>query len=147
MAQLFSRFFIIAFMSTIIYIGTNFFLHFKMDGSYFDLIIVTSLAILCHISLGLLFSTRLKSEELGGGVINLLIWPMMIFSGIFFSLEGTPKIMQTISKIFPITHFIDAARSIMLDGANLFGVINSLLVLAGMTIVFLIISAFLFKWE
>ncbi len=146
-AQLFSRFFIVAFMSTIIYLGTNFFLNFKMEGSYFDLIIITALSILCHISLGLLFSSRIKSEEVGGGVINLIIWPMMFLSGIFFSLEGTPKAMQAASKIFPITHFIEGARKIMLDGAGLIDIANNLFVLIAATIIFLVISAFLFKWE
>ncbi len=146
-AQLFSRFFIVIFMTTIIYTGTNFFLHFRMEGSYLDLLIVTSAAILCHISLGLLFSTRFKSEELSGGLINILVWPMMFLSGIFFSLEGTPKIMQEASRFFPITHFLEAARKIMLDGANLAGVMNNLLVLIGATIVFLVISALIFKWE
>jgi ABC-2 type transport system permease protein len=146
-AQLFSRFFIVAFMSAVIYIGTNIFLHFKMEGSYLDLVLITSIAILCHISLGLLFSTRIKSEEFGGGLINIIIWPMMFLSGIFFSLEGTPKIMQTASKIFPITHFIEGARKIMLDGAGLTGIADNLIVLTGATILFLVLSAFLFKWE
>jgi ABC-2 type transport system permease protein len=146
-AQLFSRFFIVAFMTTVIYTGTNFFLHFKMEGSYLDLIILTSIAILCHISLGLLFSTRIKSEEFGGGLINLIIWPMMFLSGIFFSLEGTPKAMQFASKIFPISHYIEAARKIMLDGSNLSGIMDNLLFLFITTFIFLVISAFIFKWE
>jgi ABC-2 type transport system permease protein len=146
-AQMFSRFFIIAFMSTVIYIGTNFFLHFKMIGSYIDLIIITSAAIVCHISLGLLFSSRFKSEELASGIINIFIWPMVILSGIFFSLEGTPKIMQSASKIFPVTYFIEASRKVMLDGANLFEIFNDLSTLIIMTIIFLIISALIFKWE
>jgi ABC-2 type transport system permease protein len=146
-AQLFSRFFIIIFMSFIIFEGTNLFLHFRMEGSYLDLIIITSVAILCHISLGLLFSTRIKSEELAGGVINIVIWPMMFLSGIWFSLEGTPRAMQAASRFFPVTHFIEASRKIMLDGANLFGVMNNLLVLVAMTVIFLTISALIFKWE
>jgi ABC-2 type transport system permease protein len=146
-AQLFSRFFIVIFMSVVIFAGTNLVLGFRMDGSYFDLVLVTALAILCHISLGLLFSTRFKSEEVAGGIINLVLWPMMFLSGIFFSLEGTPPVMQAASKIFPISHFIEAARKIMLDGAGLAGVAGNILVLAGATVVFLVISAILFKWE
>jgi ABC-2 type transport system permease protein len=146
-AQLLSRFFIVAFMSAVIYIGTNIFLRFKMSGSYLDLILVTSLAILCHISLGLLFSTRIRSEEFAGGLINAISWPMMFLSGIFFSLEGTPPIMQSVSRFFPITHFIEAARKIMLDGAGLGGVMENVLVLAGCTVVFLVASALIFKWE
>ncbi|MBN1411464.1 MAG: ABC transporter permease [Spirochaetales bacterium] len=146
-AQLISRFLIVIFTSIVIYTGTNIFLHFEMSGSYTDLFLVTSLAILCHISLGLLFSTRFKSEEVAGGIINIVIWPMMFLSGIFFSLEGTPPAMQVASRLFPITHFIEAARKIMLDGAGLSGVTVSILVLTAATIIFLVASAVLFKWE
>lgn len=146
-AQLFSRFFIVAFMSTVIYVGTNSFLHFKMEGSYIDLIIITIISIFCHISLGLLFSSRIKSEEVGSGIINIIVWPMMFLSGIFFSLEGTPKSLQIVSRIFPITHFIEGARKIMLDGAGLMEISNNLFFLIASTVVLLVISAFLFKWE
>lgn len=146
-AQMFSRFFIVAFFSVVIYAGTNFFLHFQMNGSYLDLSIVTSVAILCMISLGLLFSTRLKSEEVAGGLMNLLTFPMMIFSGIFFSLDGTPKVLQDFAKIFPITHYVDASRKIMIDGANLASVSGSIAVMGIMTVVFLAMAAVLFKWE
>lgn len=146
-AQMLSRFFIMAFMTVVLYVGTNLFLNYMMLGSYFDLIITTTIAIFCLISLGLLFSTRIKSEELAGGVLNLTVWPMMFLSGIWFSLEGTPKAMQAVSQIFPVTHFLAAARQIMLDGATLLDVMDHLGVLLGMTVVFLTTAAFIFKWE
>lgn len=146
-AQMFSRYLIVIFISSIIYIGSNLLIKYMMLGSYFDLFIITSIAIFCLISLGLLFSTRIKSEELAGGMLNLVIWPMMVLSGIWFSLEGTPKAMQTVSQIFPLTHFLTAAREIMLDGATLWGVIDHLIVLIVMTLVFLSVASLIFKWE
>lgn len=146
-AQMFSRFFIMLTISIILFAGSNLFLNFIVLGSYLDLIITNAIAIFCLISLGLLFSARIKSEELAGGLLNLVIWPMMVLSGIWFSLEGTPKAMQTASQIFPLTHFLTAAREIMLDGANLLGVIDHLLVLIVMTLIFLVTASFLFKWE
>ncbi len=50
--------------------------------------------------------------------MNLITWPMMIFSGVFFSLEGTPRAMQAASRAFPITYYIEASRAVMLDGAG-----------------------------
>lgn len=146
-AQILSRFFIVILMSAVIFVGTNIFLHFRMSGSYLLLTLVTALSILCHISLGLLFSTRFKSEEVAGGVLNFLTFPMMLLSGIFFSLEGTPKVLQTVSRIFPTTHFTEAARKIMLDGAGFSGVFENIAVLSVMTVVFLFASALIFKWE
>jgi ABC-2 type transport system permease protein len=146
-AQMLSRFFIMVFMTVVLYVGTNLFLHYLMLGSYLDLMITTAVAIFCLISLGLLFSTRIKSEEFAGGVLNLVIWPMMFLSGIWFSMEGTPRAMQVISQIFPVTHFLAAARQIMLDGATLLDVMDHLGVLLAMTAVFLTAAAFIFKWE
>jgi ABC-2 type transport system permease protein len=146
-AQVLSRFFIVAFISTVIFTGTDLVLHFRMAGSWALLALVNALAILCMISLGLLFASRIKSEEAAGGIMNLITWPMMILSGVFFSLEGTPRAMQVASRAFPITYYIEASRSIMLDGAGLAAVAGDLGVLAGMTLVFLAAGAALFKWE
>jgi ABC-2 type transport system permease protein len=55
--------------------------------------------------------------------------------------------MQVISQIFPVTHFLAAARQIMLDGATLLDVMDHLGVLLAMTAVFLTAAAFIFKWE
>ena len=71
----------------------------------------------------------------------------MIFSGVFFSLEGTPGIMQNASKIFPLTHFIEGARAVMIDGAGFTDVLPQILVLGGMTVLFLLISSVFFRWE
>jgi len=120
-AQVLSRFFIVAFVSVVIFMGTDLFLHFRMAGSWALLALVNALAVLCMISIGLVFSSRIKSEEVAGGIMNLITWPMMILSGVFFSLEGTPRAMQIASRIFPITYYIEASRSIMLDGAGLRG--------------------------
>jgi ABC-type multidrug transport system permease subunit len=146
-AQVLSRFFIVAFVSIVIFAGTNLFLHFRMAGSWGLLALVNALAILCMISIGLIFSARIKSEEVAGGIMNLITWPMMILSGVFFSLEGTPKAMQVASRAFPITYYIEASRAIMLDGAGFAQVALDLGVLGGMTLVFMAAAAALFKWE
>jgi ABC-2 type transport system permease protein len=146
-AQVLSRFFIVAFISAVIFTGTDLVLHFRMAGSWALLALVNALAILCMIALGLVFSSRIKSEEAAGGIMNLITWPMMIFSGVFFSLEGTPHAMQVASRAFPITYYIEASRAIMLDGAGFAQIAGDLGVLAAMILVFLGAAAALFKWE
>ena len=146
-AQMVSRFFIVLITSIVVFTGTNIFLKFVVNGSYFLLILITMMAILCMISFGLIFAARIKSEELASGLMNLLTFPMIIFSGVFFSLEGTPQFMQSVSNFFPLTHFIEGARAIMIDGAGVVQILPNLIVLGGMTIGFLIISSVLFRWE
>jgi ABC-type multidrug transport system permease subunit len=146
-AQVVSRFFIIMVMSAFVFVGTNFFLHFRMVGSWTLLLAVNALAILCMIAVGLVFSSRIKNEEVAGGLMNLITWPMMILSGVFFSLEGSPAAMRAASRLFPITYYIEASRAIMLDGAGLQAVAGDLAALAAMTAAFLVLAAALFKWE
>ena len=64
---------------------------------------------LCLISLGLIVSARLRTEELADGILNLLSWPMPLLSGIWFSLEGTSAAAQALSQVFPVTHLVTAA--------------------------------------
>lgn len=146
-AQAASRLVIVLVTSVFVYIGTNFFLRFEMNGSYGNLLLLTTLAIVCMIAIGLIFAGRLKSEELAGGLMNLVTFPMIILSGVFFSLEGTPELLQRISLGLPLTHFVSGARAIMLDGAGIIDIMPNLLILAGMAIAFLGISAALFRWE
>ncbi|GAB1484224.1 hypothetical protein MASR2M78_30420 [Treponema sp.] len=83
-AQAASRLVIVLLTAIFVFTATNLILHFRMLGSYFNLLIVASLAILAMISLGLVFASRIRSEELAGGLINLVTLPMMGLSGIFF---------------------------------------------------------------
>lgn len=146
-AQGVSRFLIVLVTSVAVYAGTNLFLHFRMDGSYLDLLLLLALGILSMIALGLVFATRLKSEEVANGLLNLVTFPMMLFSGVFFSLEGTPPLLQNAAQFLPLTHFIQAARGVMLQGWGLAQIAPDLLFLGGFTAVCLALAAWLFKWE
>lgn len=146
-AQVVSRLWIILTVSTCIYIGTDFFLAFRMFGHYFDLFVVLLIGAFCLISMGLVVAARLKSEEMAGGLLNLLAIPMMFFSGVWFSLEGLHPYVQQLAKLFPLTHVIDAARAIMLEGATLAAISTQLIILSIMSLVFLLVGALTFRWE
>jgi ABC-2 type transport system permease protein len=92
-------------------------------------------------------SVRTRSEELADGLLNLLSWPMMIFSGAWFSLEGAHPLAQAVAQVFPMTHLVDAARRVMLDGAGLADVAPALGLMVGSTVVLLAIAARLFRWS
>jgi ABC-type multidrug transport system permease subunit len=99
------------------------------------------------ISLGVLSSARTASEEFAGGLINLATWPMMFLSGVWFSLEGSPKIIIKLSQMLPLTHLIEAARGIMNEGKTLADVSGHVIVLAVMTLVFLFAGSLIFRWN
>lgn len=145
-AQIVSRLALVLLTSTIMYVGCDFFMHFPMEGSYVDLILVTVLGSLCLTSMGLLVAARVGSEEISGGLLNAISSPMMVLSGVFFSLDGSPGWVQLLGEIFPLTHMLSAVRSIMLDGAGLADLGYQLGLLVGMTAAFLTFGSLMFKW-
>ncbi len=146
-AQLTSRLFIVMFMSAAVYTGCNLMFDFYMLGSYFDLFVIGFLGAFSLITLGLLVASKSKSEELIGGLLNLTSWPMMILSGVWFSLEGAPEPIRLIADFLPLTHVVAGAREIMTEGATLADISYHIYVLSGMSAVFLSLGAYFFSWN
>jgi len=146
-AQLVSRLWLILAVVTVVYFGTHLFVDFIMHGNYLHLLAVFTLGAFSMICLGLVVAARLRSEELADGLLNLVSWPMMFLSGVWFSLDGLHPWVQKLAQLFPLTHITSAARAIMLDGASLADVAGHLAILALMSLIFLLLGAFLFRWE
>ena len=145
-AQLISRLVLTLTITIGCFIGTTMILHFRMDGSYFDLFVVTLLGAICMISMGLIVAARVSSEEFAGGVLNVLSWPMMVLSGVFYSLDGAPRAVQVAADLFPLTHLLSAARKIMLEGATLMDLGYNVGALALMAALFLGLGTAMFRW-
>ena len=146
-AQLVSRIFIVMFMSSVVYIGCNFFFDFYMLGSYFDLFVIAVLGAISLISLGLLVASRSKSEELIGGLLNLSSWPMMLLSGVWFSLEGAPNAVKILADFLPLTHLVAGARKVITEGATLADISYHVMALLIMSTVCLALGSYLFSWN
>ena len=146
-AQMCSRLLLMLTITIFVFFGCDLFLNFTMLGSYLLLFLITLLGSICMISLGLLVAATISSEELAGGVLNLITWPMMILSGVWFSLEGTHPFVQNVAQILPLTHLVDGARAIMTEGQGIADIYPNLIVLSVMSIVFLFAGAKIFRWE
>lgn len=146
-AQVLSRLLLILCITVFVYVGTRYFLHTRMEGSHLTLFIIAAVGATSLISMGLLVAARVSSEELAGGLLNMVTWPMMMLSGVWFSLESASPWVQQFAKIFPLTHVLDSARAVMLDGATLADVAPQLSALVVMSIVFLGIGAAIFRWR
>ncbi|HEV8018057.1 MAG TPA: ABC transporter permease [Steroidobacteraceae bacterium] len=146
-AQVLSRLGLILFVTIILYAGIGAIIRFRSAGSLALLMLLAVLGALSMIALGLTVAARFSSEELVGGILNLLTWPMMLLSGIWFSLEGAPRWVQWVAHVFPLTHVLDAARAVMLDGAGLAQIAPNLLFLAITTLAFLALGAWSFRWR
>jgi ABC-type multidrug transport system permease subunit len=146
-AQILSRLWLLVLVNTVIFITMDYFVDFRMNGSYFSLFLVFTLGCINMICCGLVVAARISSEEVANGVLNLISWPMMFLSGVWFSLEGAHPLMQKFALLLPLTHITDAAREIMIDGAGIVQVSDHLLVLGISSVILLIIGARIFQWE
>jgi ABC transporter DrrB family efflux protein len=146
-AQVLSRLALILFVTLVLYVGIGWLIHFHTAGSLLLLALVAVLGALSMVALGLTVAARFSSEELVGGLLNLLTWPMMLLSGIWFSLEGSPPWVRWVAGVFPLTHVLDAARAIMLDGSGVAQIAPHLVYLAATAVVFLAFGAWSFRWR
>jgi len=88
-------------------------------GSYLSMLFLTLLAATSFTGLGLLVACRAQKLETVSGLMNLIQLPMFILSGVFFSPERFPEIMQIPIQALPLTQFNYAMREMMLEGASL----------------------------
>lgn len=65
-------------------------------------------------AMGILLATRIKSIEAHQGVIQLLMFPMIFLSGVFFPVNNLPDWMSVLVKINPVTYAVDPIRQLML---------------------------------
>jgi ABC-2 type transport system permease protein len=146
-AQILSRLLLTVSVTTLVYALVALLVPFRNEGSALLLLLIAVVGALSMISLGFLLAARFASEELANGAINLASWPMMLLSGVWFSLEGAPRWLQMAAEALPLTQMLHAARAVMLDGAGLVQVLPQLGFLAALTVMFMGIAAAGFRWR
>jgi ABC-type multidrug transport system permease subunit len=146
-AQILSRLLLTLSVTSLIYGALALFVPFHNEGSVLLLLLIAVAGALAMIAFGFMMAARFTSEELATGAINIASWPMMLLSGVWFSLEGAPAWLQHAAKALPLTQMLDAARAVMLDGAGIGDVLPQLGILAGMAVLFLGIAAAGFRWR
>lgn len=93
--------------------------HIRVLGSLLSILLLSSIGAVGFAGLGLLTASRAQKIESVSGLINLIMMPMWIFSGVFFSYERFPAAIQPFIKALPLTALNDALRATILEGASL----------------------------
>jgi ABC-2 type transport system permease protein len=92
--------------------------HVVIQGNVLLVILFVVLGGLTFSGLGLLVASRAKTLETVSGLMNLVMLPMWVLSGIFFSAERYPEVVQPVIKALPLTLLIDGLRAVMNEGAG-----------------------------
>jgi ABC-2 type transport system permease protein len=93
--------------------------HMRVVGTFAAIFLVSALGAISFGGIGLLTASRAQKIESVSGLINLVMMPMWIFSGVFFSYERFPAVIHPIIKALPLTALNDSLRAIILQGASL----------------------------
>src|SRR5690348_994702 len=105
------------------------FFHMRVLGSVGSIALIAAIGSLTFGGVGLLTASRAQKIESVSGLINLVMMPMWIFSGVFFSYERFPAVVHPLIKLLPLTALNDALRATILEGAPLTAQAGRILIL------------------
>ena len=118
-----------------------------LEGSLAALAVVALLGAMAFGGIGLLTASRARTIEGVSGIMNVVMAPMWICSGVFFAASNFPDAMQPFIQALPLTALIDVLRAVMLDGRGLLAVGPELLLLAAWTAGSFGLALRIFRWR
>jgi ABC-type multidrug transport system permease subunit len=116
-------------------------------GSFASLALVVLLGAFTFAGLGLLAASRARTIEGVSGINNVIMLPMFVMSGVFFSASRFPDVMQPVIKLLPLTSLNDAIRAIYNDGTRLAELPLEMAVLLSWTAFSFALALKLYKWQ
>jgi ABC-2 type transport system permease protein len=138
--------FLIPEMLSLLLVG-HFLLGVPINGSIVTLGIVIFMGAAAFAGLGLLLGCRTEKTETASGLINLVMLPQYILSGVFFASQNFGPVMQPFIQALPLTQLNDAMREVMLHNASLLDIWWRLAILAGYAAVSFALALKWFKWR
>lgn len=118
-----------------------------VNGDLLSIVLVALTGSLAFAGLGLLTACRAKRIETISGLMNLVMLPMWLTSGIFFSSERFPDVVQPLIQALPLTQLNNALRDVILDGDSYLAQWKSMLILAAWAVVCFSLALRWFRWN
>jgi ABC-2 type transport system permease protein len=118
-----------------------------LRGSFLTLGVICLLGALAFGGIGLLMASRAKTIEGASGLMNLVMMPMWIFSGVFFSSSNFPDAAQPIIRALPLTALNDALRANMLRGAELPQLLPQIGIITAWLVFGFVAAMKMFRWR
>lgn len=119
----------------------------NMRGDYLNFVIVVSLGATLMFGIGLAIGGWAKNENQAAPLGNLVSFPMMFLSGVFFPVFLMPVWLQNITQFIPLTPIVESIRLVVTEGRTIFDLGNELLIVVVWTIIIYLIAFRVFRWE
>ena len=118
----------------------------RMAGSWPALALVSVTGSASFAGLAILVASRAQNSETVSGLMNLVMLPMFVLSGVFFSSDHFPAFMQPAINALPLTALCNSLRAVIIDGAGIAGIAGSLAVMAIWGVISFVVGLRLFRW-
>jgi ABC-2 type transport system permease protein len=147
LAQIFGRLmFLLPEIVFLVGVGWLFF-DVAVRGSLLLLLLLCLLGAMTFCGMGLLCASRVTTIEGASGLANLIMLPMWVLSGVFFSSERFPDVVQPFINLLPLTALNQALRGVINEGLGPAGILPQLAVLAAWGVVSFAVALKIFRWK
>ncbi|REK11186.1 MAG: ABC transporter permease [Planctomycetota bacterium] len=118
----------------------------RIYGSVLAVVFLIVLGAVVFAGMGLLVAARPRTLEAVSGLMNLVMLPMWLLSGIFFSSDRFPEAVQPAIKLLPLTALIDALRAVMQDGASIASQWSPIVIMLVWAVASFLLALRFFRW-
>jgi ABC-2 type transport system permease protein len=118
----------------------------RNQGSYGSLFALLIFGSACFISMGYLLASFARNVETYSGIANLVFLPVMLLSGVYFSLDEAPQWLQRGADLLPLAPLLKAMRAVFNDGASFVSQSQALALLAVWTVLLFVLAVRRFRW-
>lgn len=115
-------------------------------GGVAGIVVVSIIGSLCFAGMGLLVACRAQKLETISGLTNLVMLPMWLLSGVFFSSDRFPDAFQPVIQALPLTQLVNALRAVILEGEPLWIQSTRMLILAAWGLLAFLLALKWFRW-
>lgn len=119
----------------------------KMIGSIVDFMVMAALGAAVFLAFGFAIAGWARDENQATPLAQLIQFPMLFLSGVFFPRDGLPEWLLKLTDYLPLTYLVDGLRKIATEGATLITVGHDVIGLLIWGVVIFAISVFVFRWE
>ena len=146
-SMMISRFVFIVPEMILLLVFAHFVFGVVIHGSFLVMILLIGLGALQFSGIGLLVGSRAQTLETVSGLMNLVMLPMWITSGIFFSVERFPDFAQPFLKLLPLTPLIHCLRAVMLEATPMYELSTELALIVAWGVVTFVLALWFFRWN
>ena len=146
-ARVISQLIIAVPQALILYLISHFLLDVDIQGSILLVIISIFIGSLAFLAIGFAVSSIAPNVETAASYSNLITFPMLFLSGVFFDIDSAPGWLAPITKLLPLRYLVDALREVMTRGKGLDAIWMDWVVLGATALIGVLIAVRFFRWE